>query len=97
MACLSGFELYSRWVPLFLVRRQTLCSLTVSFAMLSTSSFDPNFKDTRSRFLSILNQIINDILILVSLQWSSAPLKVIKIKFVLNLLLQADSSSGQRS
>ena len=54
MACLSGFELYSRWVPLFLVRRQTLCSLTVSFTMLSTSSFDPNFNDTRSRFLKAL-------------------------------------------
>ena len=34
---------------------------------------------------------------LAFLQWSYAPLKVIKIKFVLNLLLQSDISSGQRS
>ena len=25
MLCLSGFELYSRWVPLILVQNDTLC------------------------------------------------------------------------
>ena len=32
MPCLSGFELYSRWVPLFCFRRfQKLCLCTASF------------------------------------------------------------------